>query len=138
MKNVLSTVLMSIAVLLIISSCATVPKEPVGAGELRLLSMDIPPSGSLSAYVEYWVTVNFVAAGNPEIRRACFEFSGYSPECVDVEQRYVTYGSRAYFRVLLHTPLGSGRLDYYAEYIRNGEVQRTNTVSTYIMGYEVR
>ena len=136
MKNVLPLVLMSIAVLLIISSCATVPKEPLGAGELRLLSMDIPARGGLSAYVKYWVTVNFVVAGNPEIHRACFQFSGYSPECVDVEQRYVTYGSSAYFPVLIHTPVASRRLDCYAEYIQNGEAQRTNTVSAYIIGYE--
>jgi hypothetical protein len=138
MKNVLPIVLMSIAVLLIIFSCATVPKEPLGAGELRLLSIDVPQSGSVPAYVEYWVTINFVSAGNPEIRKACFQFSGYSLECVDVEQGYVTYGSRAYFRVPVHIPLGSRRLDCYAEYLRNGETQRTNTISTYIIGYEER
>ena len=46
MKNVLPIVLMSVAVVLTIFSCATVPKEPLGAGELRLLRIDIPPGGA--------------------------------------------------------------------------------------------
>ena len=136
MKNLLPVVFMSIAVLLITFSCATVPKEPLGAGEMRLLSMDVPQSGSVSANVEYWVTINFVAAGNPQISRACFQFLGDSLECVDVRQRYVTYGSRANFRVPLLIPKGQGILECYAEYIRNGETERTNTVSSFIISYE--
>jgi hypothetical protein len=136
MKNLSPVVFMSIAVLLITSSCATVPKQPLGAGEMRLLSMDVPQGGNVSAYVEYWLTINFVAAGNPQISKACFQFLGDSLECVDVRRRDVTYGSRANFRVPLHIPRGQGILDCYAEYIRNGETQRTNTVSTFINSYE--
>jgi hypothetical protein len=32
-------------IMLLISSCATVPKEPLASGELRLLSMDVVGSG---------------------------------------------------------------------------------------------
>jgi hypothetical protein len=136
MKNVLLVVFMSIAVLSITSSCATVPKEPLGAGELRLLSLDAPQGGILIANVENWITINFVAAGNPKISTACFQFLGDDLECVDVRQRYVTYGSRANFRVPLLIPRGEGILACYAEYIRNGETQRTNTVSSFVNSYE--
>jgi len=136
MKNVLPVVFVSIAVLLITSSCATVPKQPLGAGEMRLLSIDVPQGGNVSANVEYWVTLNFAAAGNPQISKACFKFLGDNLDCVDVTQRYVTYGSRANFRVPLLIPKGQGALDCYAEYIRNGETQRTNTVTTFINSYE--
>ena len=136
MKNFSPVVLMSMAVLLIISSCATVPKQPLGEGELRLLSMDAPERGDVQAYVEHWFTINFVAAGNPKISRACFQFLGDSLECVDFGQRYVTYGSRANFRVPLLIPKGQGLLACYAEYIRNGETQRTNTVGSFINSFE--
>ena len=42
MKLILKAVLMNIAVLLVISSCATVPTKPLAPGELRLLSMHVP------------------------------------------------------------------------------------------------
>jgi len=136
---------MNIAVLLSISSCATVligpegtslslgRKEPSSRGELRLLSMDIPQSGNLSAKVEYWTTIDFEADPKPEISRACFNFSGDGQFCVDVQAKNVTYGSRAYFRVPIHVPVGSKRIDSYAEYIRDGKTYRTNTVTYYVI-----
>ena len=136
MKNVFPIVLISIAVLLTIFSCATVPKEPLGGGELRLLNIEVPQMGSLPANVEYFVTINFEANGNPEINRACFYFSGDGLNCVDVQRKDMIYGPHANFRVPIHVPLGSYRLECYAEYIRNGETQRTNTVSSYVTGYE--
>jgi len=136
MKNILPIVLMSIAALLITFSCATVPKEPLSAGELRLLSLDAPQGGILIANVENWITINFVAAVNPVISRVCFQFLGDDLECVDVRQKYMTYGSRANFRVPLLIPRGEGILACYAEYIRNGETQRTNTVSSFVNSYE--
>ena len=72
MKLILKAVLMNIAVLLVISSCATITEGPEGPsfslgrqhissgrgnisnrGELRLLSVDVPQSGNLSSNVEY-------------------------------------------------------------------------------------
>ena len=145
MKLIFKAVLMSIAVLLVISSCATITegpegthlslgkKEPSSGGELRLLSVDVPQSGNLSANVEYWTTINFEADPRPEIRRACFNFSGDGQSCVDVKAKDVTYGSHAYFRVPIHVPLGTKRIDCYAEYIRDGKTQRTNTVTYYVV-----
>jgi hypothetical protein len=144
MKLILIAVLMVVAVLLVISSCATITTGPEGssislgkkelpsrAGELRLLSVDVSQTGNLSPNVEYWTTINFEADPKPEISRACFNFSGGGQSCVDVQAKNVTYGSRAYFRVPIHVPVGSKRIDCYAEYIRDGKTHRTNTVTYY-------
>jgi hypothetical protein len=93
--------------------------------------MDVPQSGNLLANVEYWTTINFVADREPKILRACFNFSGDGQSCVDVQAKDVTYGSRTYFRVPIHVPVGSKRIDCYAEYIREEKTQRTNTVTYY-------
>jgi hypothetical protein len=145
MKSLIA-VLMGVAVLSVISSCGTITTGPEGssisigkkeppssADELRLLSVDVPQSGNLSANVEYWTTVNFVADRKPKILRACFNFSGDGQSCVDVQEKDVTYGSRTYFRVPIHVPAGSKRIDCYAEYIRDGKTQRTNTVTYYVI-----
>jgi len=145
MKFISKAVLLNIAVLLIISSCATITqgpegtsfslgkKEPPSGGEFRLLNMDVPQSGNLSANVEYWTTVNFEANPEPEIRRACFNFSGDGQSCIDVRGKDVTYGSHPYFRVPIHVPVGTKRIDCYAEYIRDGKTHRTNTVTYYVI-----
>jgi hypothetical protein len=145
MKLILKAVLMNMALLLVISSCATVTegpegttlslgrKEPSGGGEFKLLSMDIPQSGNLSANVEYWATIKFEADPKPEIRRACFRFSGGGQSCVEVQAKDVGYGSHPYFRVPIHVPAGTKRIDCYAEYVRDGKTHRTNTVPYYVI-----
>ena len=146
MKSMLIAVLVGVAVLLVISSCATLTMGPEGssislgkkellpsAGELRLLSLDVLQTGNFSPNVEYWTTINFEADPKPEISRACFNFSGNGQSCVDVQAKNVTYGSRRYFRVPIHVPVGSRRIDCYAEYIRDGKTQRTNTVTYYVI-----
>ena len=148
MKSLMA-VLMGVAVLLVISSCATITditdgpegssnlilnkEPPSSADELRLLSVDVPHSGNLSANVEYWTTINFVADRKPKILRACFSFSGDGQSCVDVQAKDVKYGSHTYFRVPIHVPVGSKRIDCYAEYIREGKTHRTNTVTYYVI-----
>jgi hypothetical protein len=145
-KSILIAVLMGVAVLLVILSCATVligpegtslslgKKEPLpSADELRLLSVDVPQTGNLSSNVEYWTTINFEADPKPEITRACFNFSGGGQFCVDVQGKNVTYGSHTYFRVPIHVPVGSKRIDCYAEYVRDGKTRRTNTVTYYVI-----
>jgi hypothetical protein len=145
-KSISIAVLMMGAVLLVISSCFTItPGEegtsisfgkkgpPSSANELRLLSLDVPQNGNLSADVAYWTTINFEANREPKILRACFNFSGDGKSCVDVQAKDVTYGSHTYFRVPIHVPVGSKRIDCYAEYIRDGKTQRTNTVTYYVI-----
>ena len=135
MKGVLTLILMTVAILLAISSCATVSKEPLGPGEVRLLSMDVPVNGNLKTGVEYWVNVNFQADGNPEIRRACFSWSGDGPYCVRVKAKDVKYGSDAYVQVPIHGRPGSNRLECYLEYVRDGRGRQTNTVTSFVVGY---
>ena len=138
MKSLIA-VLMGVGVLLVISSYATVStgwELPLGGGtppigdQLKLLSIDIPQTWNLSADVEYWATIKFETGFKPEIRRACFNFSGGGQSCVDVQEKDVTYG---HFRVPIHVPVGSKRIDCYAEYIRDGKTQRTNTVTYYFI-----
>jgi hypothetical protein len=147
MKSLIA-ILMGVAVLIVISSCANfsnITPGPEGsislgtkdprssADELRLLSMDVPQIGNLSANVEYWTTINFVADRKPNILRVCFNFSGDGQSCVDVQEKDVTYGLHTYFRVPIHVPVGSKRIDCYAEYIRDGKTQRTNIVTYYVI-----
>jgi hypothetical protein len=139
MKLVLKAVLMNIAVLLVISSYATVStgweilprgETPSIGDQLKLLSMDIPQTWDPAADVKYWATIKFDAGYKPEIRRACFNFSGGSQSCVDVEAKDVTHG---HFRVPIHVPVGTKRINCYAEYIRDGKISRTNTVTYYVI-----
>jgi hypothetical protein len=127
MKRILISILMSVAILLAISSCATVKK-----GELRLFSMDIPENGNLKVNIPFWVRIYFEADGNPEIRRACFFWSGDGPYCFNV--RDVKYGSLAYFEVPLLARLGSDSLQCYVEYVRDGKIQRSNAIASFITG----
>ena len=133
MKRLLNSILMSAAILLSISSCATVSKEPLEPGELRLLSMDVPENGNLKTNIEYRVSVKFKADGNPEIRRVCFSWSGDGPYCVRVKD--VKYGSDAYVEVPINAPYGQNRLECYVEYVQEGKIQRTNTVISFVYGY---
>jgi len=144
-KSALTIVLIGVIFLLVISSCVTITegpqgtslslarKEPSSEDELRLLSVDVPHSGNLQANVEYWATIKLEAGPKPEIRRACFNFSGEGQSCVDVQAKDVTYGLHSYFRVPIHIPVGSKRIDCYAEYIRDGKTHRTNTVTYYVI-----
>ncbi len=136
---------MNIAVLLLISSWATITegdesyfnyefrKEHPSGRELKLLSMDIPQSWDLSTNTEYWATIKFEADRNPNIRRACFRFSGGGQSCVDVQAKDVAYPSGSSFRVLIRIPEGTKRIDCYAEYIRDGKKQRTNTITYHVI-----
>jgi hypothetical protein len=121
MKGILTPILISVAILLAISSCTM-----VGKGELKLLSMEVPKSERLRTNVQFWVRVNFEADGNPEIRRACFFWSGDGPYCVNVKD--VEYGSFAYFDVPLHARYGSSILQCYGEYLRDEKIERSNAV----------
>ena len=133
MRSILINVLLSGVVLLIASSCATVPKEPLASGEVRLLSMDVVGAG-LEANSSFAVNVFFEASGKPEIKRACFYESGEGPYCLDVlDLSYVTLGTKRAFQVYLPgVSVGSHRVECYAEYIRDGETRKTNMVFTQI------
>jgi hypothetical protein len=137
MKRIL-TIGLLVAALVSVFSCAAAPKAPPGPGEVRLTGIDIPQNGNLSAHMEYWVSVNFEANGNPELRRVCFTFSGEGLTCTAVQANEVIYGRRAHVRVPMHAPSGPKWLECYMEYVQEGEVRRTNQITASVMGYEVR
>jgi hypothetical protein len=131
MRSILLTVLLGGVVLLIASSCATVPREPLASGEVRLLSIDVLGSG-IEANASFAVNIFFEAAGKPEIKRACFYESGEEPSCFDVS--YLTLGTKRAFQVYLPgVSVGSHRVECYAEYIRDGETRKTNVVFIQIL-----
>ena len=117
----------SLIVLLLVSSCATVPTEPLASGELRLLSIH-PEKGDIRVNFPFVVNINFEADGKPEIRTACFSFSGDGPYCFKVTD--VNYGSPGTIKVQVRAKnSGSHALESYAYYIRDGKVQPTNVVN---------
>jgi len=144
-KHRLNVFLLGLAILLVISSCASIRegpegptlsiggKEPTTADEIKLLSMELPQSGNLSPNLEYWATINFAANKKTTINKACFTFSGGVQTCVDVQEKDVTYGMQTYFRVPIRVPTGSKKIDCYVEYVRDGATKRTNTVTYYVV-----
>ena len=131
-KSISIAVLMMGAVLLGISSCATVSNKPLAPGELRLLSMHVPEKEKIKVNIPFVVNINFEADGEPEIRAACFYFSGDGPHCFKVTD--VNYGSLGTIKIQIHTKdLSSRRLECYAVYIRDGKIQPTNVISTYLL-----
>ena len=113
--------------LLLASSCATVPTDPLASGELRLLSMHAE-RGDIRVNFPFVVNINFEADGKPEIRTACFSFSGDGPYCFKVTD--VNYGSPGTIKVQVRAKnSGSHALESYAYYIRDGKVQPTNVVN---------
>ena len=118
----------SLIVLLLVSSCATVPTGPLASGELRLLSMHVPQREDIRLNFLFVVNINFEAEGKPEIRTACFYFSGDGPYCLKVTD--VNYGSPGTIKVQVRAKnSGSHSLESYVYYLRDGKVQPTNVVN---------
>ena len=129
-KSISIAVLMIEAVLLGISSCATVPDKPLAPGELRLLSVLVPEKENIRLNLPFVVDIRFEADGKPEVRAACFTLSGDGPHCLKVTD--VDYGSPGTIRVQIRTKNpGSRLLEGYVLYIRDGKIQPTNVVSAY-------
>jgi len=129
-RSVIIGMLLSGIVLLVGSSCATVPKEPLAPGEIRLLSMEVLGTG-IKEGAAFPVNVFFEGEGRVEIKRACFYESKERQYCSKVS--YVTWGTKRAFQVYLpSTKSGSYKVECYAEYVRNGEIQRTNVIVTQI------
>ena len=133
MKSVLIGVSAGVALLLGIFSCATVPTEPLGEGEMRLLKMSVPETGNLRVGVYYSAEIRFEADGRPEINRVVCYCGGEGPHYYKI--RDVTYGSPGSFTVDFSIfEVGSQRVECYADYFRNGKKQRTNAVFAHVYG----
>jgi hypothetical protein len=129
MKFISIAVLMIGAVLLGISSCATVPK-PLASGELRLSSMLVPEKENIRLHSPITVNIIFEADGEPKIREACFYIADDGPHCSKVTN--VNYGSPGTIKVQIYTQNPGARLlKGYVLYIRDGKIEPTNMVSTY-------
>jgi len=124
MRSLLS-VLMCIAVLLVISSCAT---TPLGEGELRLLRIQVPENGNLRVSSSYRFIINFESDGSAEIIRAVCICPGSSPRIYRPED--VRYGSKAgnFSLWLFACDYGTQRLECYVDYVSSGKRQRSNSV----------
>jgi len=117
-------------VILSISSCATVPTEPLSLGELRLLSIHAE-KGDIRVNFTFVVNIHFEAEGKPEIRTACFSFSGDGPYCFKITD--VNYGSPGTIKVQIRAKNpGSFALEGYVFYVRDGNPQPTNVVGSHI------
>lgn len=131
MRSILITVLLSGVVLLIASSCVTVPKEPLASGEVRLLSIEVPASGNLVVGLSYNICFTFDADGKPEMSRACCYWSGNPDRQYCYKVKNVKYGSPGNFSVDLSPPYpDQQRLKCYVDYVRDGKRQRTNAVTS--------
>ena len=116
-------------VILLSSSCATAPTGPIAPGEVRLLRIDLPPAGSFRRNLPLTVDIVFEADGKPEIKTACFYWSGDGPYCFKVLD--VNYGSPGTISVEPRAQ-GSGIyvLEVYVLYIRGGKTQPTKKISS--------
>lgn len=119
---------MSGAIFLLLSSCATVPTEPLASGEMRLLSIEVPQKEDIRESLPFAVNIRFEADGEPEIVTACFFWSGGGPYCSKIAG--VTYGSPGIIRMQLH-PRSPGliALDGYVVYRKDGKTETTNVIS---------
>jgi hypothetical protein len=68
-----------------------VPTEPLASGEVKLLKVEVPHEAGIRKNMPFLVNINFEADGRPEIKIACFYWSGDGPYCFKV--RDVDYGS---------------------------------------------
>jgi len=125
--NLLVAVLTGGVIFFLLTSCATVPTEtePLTPGELRLLRLSVPGGHSIRTSTEYQVQIEYEAEEKPEIKRICFYYSGDGPYCTpkwEASSGTITLWLRA-------DRTGPHRLECYVEYIRDGKVQRTNSVA---------
>jgi hypothetical protein len=128
MRSILIAVLTGGVLMLSVFSCATVPTEPLTLGELRLLSIHVPEKGEIRLNFPFVVNINFEANGKPEIRTACFSFSGDGPYCYKVTD--VDYGSPGTIKVQVRAKnSGSQALESYVYYILDGKIQSTNVIN---------
>ena len=129
-RSVWIAVMIGGVVIFSISSCATVPTEPLASGELRLLRIHAE-KGDIRVNLPFVVNINFEAYGEPEIRTACFYFIGDGPYCSKVMD--VSYGSPGTIKAHFWTKnSGSHTLEGYVFYVRDGKNQPTNVVSCHI------
>ena len=126
------TLLVGIAVLFLVSSCATT--EPLREGELRLLKINVPENGNLRIGHDYKFGFTFESDGSAEIVRVVCTCASEVPRVYKPQD--VRYGSKTgNFSLWLFACTGeSQRLTCHADYVSGGKRQRSNSVSALIFG----
>jgi hypothetical protein len=111
------------------SSCATVPTGPLAPGEVKLLRIDVPHEGGIKRNLPFAVNIVFEAEGKPEIKTACFYWSGDGPYCFKVLN--VNYGSPGTISVEPRAMIsGMYVLETYVLYVRHGKTQPSKKISS--------
>ncbi len=127
-KSVALTALLG-GVAVLVFSCATVQTGPLAPGEVRLIKMEIPNQEGIVRNLPFVVKIEFEADGKPEIRRACFYWSGDGPFCFKVMD--VSYGSPGTIRAEPRAKeSGSHVLEAYVLYMKDGKTQPTKIISS--------
>lgn len=131
MRSILK-VLMGVAVLWVISSCATT--EPLREGELRLLKMQVPENGNLILGHPYRFNFSFESDGSAEITRAVCSCADGAPRSYKPED--VRYGSQqgSFSLYLYPCAAESHRMECYVDYVSGGKRQRSNSVLGLVFG----
>jgi hypothetical protein len=72
MRRLIGSVFVVGWVLVVLSSCTTIPRGGLASGEMRLLSMQMPDI--VKEETTYDVVLNFEAEDQPQMKRACFHW----------------------------------------------------------------
>jgi len=119
------------SILFAISSCATLPDEPLSKGEVRLIRIDIPDGENVRANLPFAVKVTFISEEKLDIQKACFYWSDDGPYCYKISS--INFEPRGTFMVWLRTDkLGIYNLECFVQYVYTGELRTSNLVSTQI------
>lgn len=129
MRSIFMAILTLGAIMILISSCATVPTGNLAAGELRLSGIHVQMTQDIRVNLPFTVKIDFFEAyGEPEIRTACFSFSGDGPYCYKITE--TDYESHGTIRVKIKAKnSGLFVLESYVYYIKDQKLQTTNVVS---------
>ena len=128
MKSMLIGFLVGVVILLMVSSCATVPTEPPAPGEVRLLGVDFAEVRGIRKGLRYVVEIKFESDGQVDVSRACFYWDANGPSCYNIMD--INYG-KGIIRTEVGTPSpGQYILKSYVYFIKAGRTLRSNVVQT--------
>ena len=124
--------LIGVAVLFVVSSCATT--EPLREGELRLLRMQVPENGNLRMGHSYKFNFTFESDGSAEIFRAVCSCADTGVRAYNAED--VRYGEkRGSFSIYLFAcTYDVQRWECYVDYVSEGKRRRSNSVYGLVYG----
>ncbi len=128
MKSIWIGSLVGVVILLMVSSCATVPTEPPAPGEVRLLGVKFVEFTAIRKSLQYVVDIKFESDGQVEVTRACFYWDDHGPSCFRIMD--IEYGTRT-IKTHVATPApGTYILKSYVYYNKDGRILRSNMVQT--------